>query len=238
MFKKTHYKQLEKRISELEKQNRKNIIAEKSLKESEEKYRAMAKDLPNLICSFMPGWIITFINRGYSEYFSKPHEQLIGKNFLDFIPEKSRKAVTENILSLTPDNPTITHEHKVIGGDGEIRWQEWTDRAIFDENGIVLSYHSVGKDISEQKKLHEEKEDLINKLKTALEDIKSLSGLLPICANCKKIRDDKGYWNQLEKFIETHSDVQFSHGLCPECETKLYGHEDWYQKKIEQKKKK
>ena len=51
----------------------------------------------------------------------------------------------------------------------------------------------------------------------ALQEIKTLSGLLPICASCKKIRDDKGYWNQIENYIEQHSDAQFSHSLCPEC---------------------
>ncbi len=56
-----------------------------------------------------------------------------------------------------------------------------------------------------------------NELKEALDKIKVISGLLPICAVCKKIRDDKGYWNQIESYISTHSDTQFSHGFCPEC---------------------
>jgi hypothetical protein len=50
-----------------------------------------------------------------------------------------------------------------------------------------------------------------------------LSGLIPICASCKKIRDDKGYWNQLETFIQQHSKAEFSHGICPDCMKKLYG---------------
>ena len=61
-----------------------------------------------------------------------------------------------------------------------------------------------------------------NRLETALSQIKTLSGLLPICANCKKIRDDKGYWNQIETYIHDHSDAKFSHGICPECFKKLY----------------
>ncbi len=55
--------------------------------------------------------------------------------------------------------------------------------------------------------------------------------MLPICSSCKKIRDDKGYWNNLELYIETHFDAQFSHGLCPECSDKLYGDQDWYIKR-------
>jgi PAS domain S-box-containing protein len=68
------------------------------------------------------------------------------------------------------------------------------------------------------------------KLQDALAEIKTLSGMLPICASCKKIRDDKGYWNQIEGYIERHSDASFSHGLCPECMDKIYGDEDWYNK--------
>lgn len=65
-------------------------------------------------------------------------------------------------------------------------------------------------------------------LEEALANIKTLKGLLPICANCKKIRDDQGYWNQLESYIEKHSDASFSHGLCPDCMEALYGDQPWY----------
>ena len=60
------------------------------------------------------------------------------------------------------------------------------------------------------------------RLQEALANVRTLSGLIPICASCKKIRDDKGYWNQLELFIQQNSDAMFSHGLCPECVHKLY----------------
>jgi hypothetical protein len=68
-------------------------------------------------------------------------------------------------------------------------------------------------------------------LEQALEEVKALSGLLPICAKCKKIRDDKGYWNQIESYIEEHSNAQFSHGLCEACLEKMYGGQKWYQKR-------
>ena len=69
-----------------------------------------------------------------------------------------------------------------------------------------------------------------NKLKDALTKVKTLSGLLPICARCKKIRDDEGYWNQIESYIEKHTEAQFSHGICEECFDELYGKEAWYKK--------
>lgn len=68
----------------------------------------------------------------------------------------------------------------------------------------------------------EQKEKLISELRKAVSEVKTLSGLIPICASCKKIRDDKGYWNQIESYIKERSNVDFSHGICPDCAEKLY----------------
>lgn len=95
--------------------------------------------------------------------------------------------------------------------------------------GFILVFSSkINSSAKEQAKL-------ISELKIALSEVKTLQGIVPICSQCKKIRDDKGYWNNLEKYIQTYSDAKFSHGMCPECSDKLYGDEEWY---IEMKKKK
>ena len=78
------------------------------------------------------------------------------------------------------------------------------------------------KDITERKRMEEERENLIKDLQDAIKKVKTLTGLLPICSHCKKIRDDQGYWNELEVFISEHSGADFSHGVCPECAKKLY----------------
>ena len=87
-------------------------------------------------------------------------------------------------------------------------------------------------------KAEAEKERLIRELKEALAEVKKLSGMLPICASCKKIRDDTGYWNQIEVFIEKHSEALFSHGICPECAEELYGQTEWFKKKKQREEKK
>jgi len=78
------------------------------------------------------------------------------------------------------------------------------------------------RDITDRKQAEEEREKLIHELEAALAKVKTLSGMLPICASCKKIRNDEGYWSQIEAYISEHSQVIFSHGLCPECARKLY----------------
>ncbi len=84
---------------------------------------------------------------------------------------------------------------------------------------------------SDLKVVIDEKDKAIKDLKMSLDEVKTLRGFLPICAKCKKIRDDEGYWNKIESYIEKHSEVQFSHGICQECAEKLYGDKDWFKKK-------
>ena len=97
------------------------------------------------------------------------------------------------------------------------------------EDGKIVASVTAFRDISEQKKLEHEREQLINAYQDALDNVKTLKGLIPICASCKKIRDDSGYWAQIEVYIRDHSDAEFSHGICPECAQKLYS--DFYKDK-------
>jgi PAS domain S-box-containing protein len=93
---------------------------------------------------------------------------------------------------------------------------------IFDGTNIIGSVVTF-RDITEQKKVENEKEQLFSDLQESFAKVKLLSGLIPICASCKKIRDDKGYWNQIESYIKDRSEAEFSHGICPDCAEKLYG---------------
>jgi PAS domain S-box-containing protein len=117
----------------------------------------------------------------------------------------------------------------------EWRWMLITVDPIFNEAGDIISAVHITRDITQRILIQNEREILVRELKDALTRIKTLNGLIPICSICKKIRDDKGYWNLIESYIESHSDAAFSHGICPDCSDGLYGKEDWY---IDMKKKK
>jgi PAS domain S-box-containing protein len=91
----------------------------------------------------------------------------------------------------------------------------------FDQQELELLV-GIGIDISQRLKVEKEKENLIQKLQESLAQVKKLSGMLPICAACKNIRDDKGYWKRIEVYIQQHSEAEFSHSLCPDCIKKLY----------------
>jgi len=104
--------------------------------------------------------------------------------------------------------------------DGRIRDVEVFSGPVFINNVMLL--YSIIHDISDRKRIELEKEQLIEKLTKALEEIRTLKGILPICSSCKKIRDDKGYWQQIEAYIREYAGAQFSHGICPDCAGKLY----------------
>jgi len=104
----------------------------------------------------------------------------------------------------------------VGGGDLSARFNVKKD----DEIGMLGK--TLNEMIEKRRKAESERDEMIVQLQESIANIKTLSGLLPICASCKKIRDDKGYWNQLEGYIHEHSEAQFSHGICPECAKKLY----------------
>ena len=95
---------------------------------------------------------------------------------------------------------------------------------IFRE--LDRSNKALNDEIAVRKVAEEHREQLIQDLRKALDEIRTLKGILPICMHCRKVRDDKGYWNQIEKYIMEHSDAELSHGICPECLTKYYSELD------------
>ena len=114
----------------------------------------------------------------------------------------------------------VEHVHR--GGDGERRHYEVHGYPIFDDSGNVVQMIEYSMDITERKTAVMERETLIAELRNAVNQVKTLSGLLPICSACKNIREDDGYWTQIESYISRYSDAEFTHGLCPDCAKKLY----------------
>ncbi len=133
----------------------------------------------------------------------------------------------------TAERPEETAQHiQRIMETGGARFEtchRCKDGKIIDVE-VSVNYAKIGsgrlyvflRNITERKRMEEEREKLIRELQDALANIKTLRGLLPICSYCKKIRDDKGYWNRIESYIQDHSGAEFTHGMCPECWKKHY----------------
>jgi PAS domain S-box-containing protein len=145
-------------------------------------------------------------------------EELRSKPWLEFVHPEDREATAEAGEHLLAGKPMIRFENRYIRKDGTYRWLSWNSFPDVRRGEIF----AVARDITAQKSMEAEREKLIAELQKALDQVRKLSGLLPICANCKKIRDDGGYWHQVESYVKARTDVEFSHGLCPECFQDLY----------------
>jgi PAS domain S-box-containing protein len=119
--------------------------------------------------------------------------------------------ISENVTQLKKDHEELIRYREQLEEMIEARTQQ-----------LQAAYQDLQQENIERQKAEAEKEIMIVSLQTALAQVKKLSGLLPICSSCKQIRDDEGYWHQVEVYIRDHSEVQFSHGICPDCMMKLY----------------
>ncbi|MEN8200469.1 MAG: PAS domain-containing protein [Thermodesulfobacteriota bacterium] len=167
-----------------------------------------------------------YVNRSYAEWYKKSK------------PEIERKYIHE-LLAEDVYQRSLRSYQKVLSGelvyfgnramkDGEERYVGIRFVPHFKGERVVGFFSSI-MDITELRSSEAEKERLIQELQESLAKVKTLSGLVPICASCKNIRDDKGYWNQIDNYIEDHSDAMFSHGTCPDCVERMYAGQDWYE---------
>ncbi|MBF0550003.1 MAG: PAS domain S-box protein [Deltaproteobacteria bacterium] len=154
---------------------------------------------------------------GYAgEGFIKP--DLVG----DITPPEWIGFEQEVLEALRSTGLPVRYEKEFLRKDGTRVPVELFVHLRKNENEHPQYYFAFITDITERRQTEEERNMLISELQRALSEVKTLSGLLPICASCKKIRDDNGYWNILESYISKHSQAEFTHGICPDCAKKLY----------------
>ncbi len=115
-----------------------------------------------------------------------------------------------------------TYEVEITRPDGRQRTILLTAAPRTERDGCFAGTFGIFRDVTERKHAEQERERLIAELQEALSQVKTLHGLLPICANCKKVRDDGGYWHMVETYVRDHSNAEFTHTLCPDCIAKLY----------------
>lgn len=163
------------------------------------------------------------VNETYAATCGYRPEEMIGKNHFALYPHPENEAIFARVRDTgeaieVRDKPFEFPDQAERG----VTYWDWTLRPVKDDTGnvtgLVFSLHET----TERKKDEEKLEQTVLELSKALTKVKTLSGLLPICASCKRIRNDKGYWEQLEEYITKHSEALFSHGICPECKERLY----------------
>lgn len=159
-------------------------------------------------------------NEAFADMTGFSRTEFLGQTTLDISiwRSKENRDVMVDALSKGGSVKNIEVRFRTRGGEAKTGLVS-ADRLTINGEECILS--SVV-DITDRKRSEEERDRLISELREAVSKIRTLSGLLPICSSCKKIRDDKGYWRQIESYIQEHSEAEFTHGICPACARKLY----------------
>ncbi len=166
--------------------------------------------------------LILDVNLAGTELLGNNKVYLVQKPFMSFLAMQSRMQFGRFLSDVLKSSEKRACElHLIRGGQPSI--EVHVDAIIQprregSESWILMALV----DVTERKRVEGERERLVKALEDSLAKVRRLSGMLPICASCKRIRDDKGYWQQVEQYIKKHSEAEFSHGLCPECAARLY----------------
>ena len=192
-----------------------------ALKESEECFATAfrANPVPDLISTLEEGRFID-VNDRWLRMLGYTREEMIGRTVSElgiWADVRIREAL---MVKLRKEGFLREEPVPFRTKSGEIRDILWSVEIMKYKGRKVIV--SIPYDVTEHRRAADEREKLIGELEKALADIKKLSGLLPICASCKKIRNDEGYWEQIEVYIRERSEADFSHGICPACVKKLY----------------
>ncbi|MEE9914153.1 MAG: PAS domain-containing protein [Deltaproteobacteria bacterium] len=196
---------------------------EEDLRKSEAKYRLLHSSMRDAFARVDLDGTIRECNDAFVEMIGYTPEELETLTYRDITPEKWH-AVEARIheKQVFPRGYSDIYEKEYRRKDGTIFPVELRAFLLRDDSGSPLGTWAIIRDITERKQVERDRETLIVELQQAMKKVKTLSGMLPICSSCKKIRDDQGYWNQIESYISDHSGAEFSHGICPECAKKLY----------------
>jgi len=190
-------------------------VEDERLAESEDRYRTLVETASESILILQDGRV-AFGNEPLARLLGLPREALAGEDLFAYIHPEDRASVLRcHMMRLEGQDPGNGYDFRFLVAGGRVSWvtlyatrMNWKGRPAIQ---------CLMTDITARKELELEREQAIADLQKALSEITVLGGLLPICSSCKKIRDDRGYWNQIEAYIASHSQAQFTHGICPEC---------------------
>jgi PAS domain S-box-containing protein len=153
------------------------------------------------------------LNPAWERTLGFTRQELMSRPFIEFVHPDDRERTLKQNAEVRGGGQALGFENRYVCKDGSYRWLLWN--AAADSDGKVI--YSVARDITARKQAEEDRERLVRELQAALAEVRTLQAILPICSYCKKIRDDKNYWQTVESYISKHTNTRFSHSICPTC---------------------
>jgi PAS domain S-box-containing protein len=196
---------------------------EESLRESEELFRLLFEMAPiGMAITALDGRYLR-VNQALCDALGYTADELLSRTAEDVShPEDVAPNLRLRERALNGEFPFYNMEKRYLTKDGQLVHALLQAALVCDTRGQPSHFIGQIADITNRVQAEKEREKLISDLEDALAKIKTLGGLIPICVSCKKIRDDEGFWNQVEVYIAEHSEAEFTHGICPDCRTELY----------------
>ena len=139
--------------------------------------------------------------------------ELQSRPFIEFVHPDDRERTLRQNRDVRTGGQALGFENRYLCKDGSHRWLLWNAAPDFGQQVI----YSVARDVTERKLAEAERERLLQELRAALAEVKTLREILPICSYCRKIRNDQNYWDTVENYISRHTNSRFSHSICPDC---------------------
>ncbi|MGO8946015.1 MAG: PAS domain S-box protein [Syntrophobacteraceae bacterium] len=213
------------RTGELQQANTKlqiEIDVRRKAEEASRQLAAIVEGSDDAIISQTLDGVITSWNKAAEILYGYTAAEAIGQKSTSLhIPPAHLDEISNLLYRVGRGERIFHHEATYRSKDGHDIGVSLSISPIKDNAGNIIGVSTIARDISERERVRKEREKLIAELQEALVKVKALKGLLPICAWCKKIRNDQGYWQQIEAYIRDHSEADFSHGICPECAQKV-----------------
>jgi PAS domain S-box-containing protein len=167
--------------------------------------------------------VMVWDNRMYEIYgVSRDSVKVVFEAWQNGFHPEDRDRVLEDVRAGFLRETDYNTGFRIIQPDGTVKHIRADGIMMKGKDGRLSRMIGLYDDVTSRKETEEEREKLILELREALNNVKTLTGLLPICSSCKKVRNDKGYWEQIEEYIQDHSGAEFTHGICPECGERLY----------------
>jgi PAS domain S-box-containing protein len=196
------------------------VNIEEELKVQKAHFERLFESAPEGIALLDERGYVHEVNRAFTLMFGFSKEEIHGRDILELTVPAEGRDEARSALGSVVDGVSVHMDAGRLRRDGQLIDVSIIAVPVDDGKGVNMAY-VLYRDITQKKRGDREREELIRELQKALTDVKTLGGLLPICAWCKKIRDDKGYYHQIETFIAKHSEAKFTHGICPECREKF-----------------